>query len=130
MFLANVNLPTILIALLAGSLVGFLLMRRKKYDYSKIIILEASDFKDNMRKGQLIDIRKKEKFEEGKINGARNFPGSSSIGMIRKDIPVFLYDDNDYTQAYRVAKKMIKKEYTTIYILKDGLKNWPYGIKH
>jgi len=115
-----------------GLLVGVLISSRKKYDYSQIVELGAEEFRLNMRKGQLIDIRKEEEFKVKKINGSRNFPGRSvfqSLHRLRNDQPVFLYDNTGSHQTKSVARKLIKKGYKPIYLLTGGLEGWPYPLK-
>ena len=68
------DILTIVLASVAGILIGLLVTNSKKYDYTNIKFLTVEDFQKNMRKGQLIDIQKKDEFEKDKIKGARNFP--------------------------------------------------------
>ncbi len=115
-----------------GLLVGVLISTRKKFDYSKIIELTPEEFRLNMRKGQLLDIRTEELYKSKKINGSRNFPKKSvfqNMHKLRKDQAVFLYDESNSYLARTVAKKFIKKGFRPIYLLKGGLDSWPFNLK-
>ncbi len=115
-----------------GLLVGVLISTRKKYDFSKIIELAPEEFRLNMRKGQLLDIRTEELYKTKKINGSRNFPKRSafqSLHKFRKDQAIFLYDESNSYLAKTVAKKFIKKGFRPVYLLKGGLDTWPFNLK-
>lgn len=93
--------------------------------------LSEEEFTLNMRKGQLIDLRKKDAFESGHINGARNIPLGvlrRSIGKIRKDQPVYLYCEKGRT-CKRAAFVFKAKGYSNVYQLEGGLQNWSGGLK-
>ena len=69
--------------------------------YLKIMVkrsakmLTEEEFKETMRKAQVIDVREKDTFDAGHILGARSMPYSmlkTTIGSLRKDQPVYLYD--------------------------------------
>jgi rhodanese-related sulfurtransferase len=62
---------SILLAVAAGLGLGWLLMRSNSVDYTKIHIINPTDFKNNMRKGQLVDLRKADAYEQDRIKGAR-----------------------------------------------------------
>ncbi len=116
-----------------GLVIGIFFATRKQYDYSKIVSLNSNDFAQSMRKGQLIDLRKEDLFEQGRISGARNFPKMSVFGQLhklRKDQAVFLYDETASLLAKRVAKKLIRKGFQAVYVLEGGIKQWPYIIKN
>ena len=111
------------IAIVLGVTLGLILNTRKPVNKSIIHLVNESDFKSNMRKGQLIDIRKKEQFEMDRIKGARNFTKkqiTSKYSKVRKDQAVFLYCDNGKA-SLRLAKKMSKENYKAIYVLENGL---------
>ena len=116
-----------------GILLGvFLATRKNKGEKEQIIVLDAEEFRKNMRKGQLIDIRPEENFQEKRINGSRNFPKKaifSSLHQIRDDQPIFIYDDTQRGLVGRVAKKLLKKGYRPVYVLRDGLEEWPFPVK-
>jgi rhodanese-related sulfurtransferase len=115
-----------------GLALGLLIAMRKKYDYSQIILLKAEEFRANMRKGQLIDIRPTVEFNKRRINGSRNFEKMSlfsSLHKIRKDQPVFLYDQQESTHLKRVSKKLLRKGFHPIYVLSSGLQHYPFPLK-
>lgn len=116
-----------------GILLGVFLATRKNKDKTqKMIVLDAEEFRKNMRKGQLIDIRSDEEHQTKKINGSRSFPKKSvfsSLHQIRADQPIFIYDAKQSGRVGRVAKKLIKKGYEPVYVLKGGLDAWPFPVK-
>lgn len=116
----------IAIAVVAGLTLGWLIMRNKNVDFSKVHVIQLEAFKNNMRKGQLIDIRKKEHYETGHIKGARNFRPkaiTSKYTKLRKDQSVYLYCQNG-RKSKRIAKKMAKAEYSDIYVLDGGYEQY------
>jgi rhodanese-related sulfurtransferase len=115
-----------------GLLIGILLAARKNYDYSKIIVLSAEEFRQNMRKGQLLDLRSEPQFTDSRINGSRNFPKTSvfqSLFKLRKDMAVFLYDERGTALTRQVSRKLIRKGFKPIYILAGGLEKWQFSLK-
>ena len=98
--------------------------------YLKIMVkrsakmLTEEEFKETMRKAQVIDVREKDTFDAGHILGARSMPYSmlkTTIGSLRKDQPVYLYDQK---------KALLRKNgYTDIYILKGGYDGWTGKVK-
>lgn len=117
---------SILIAIVLGLSLGWLMTRNKNTDFTNIHVITKEEFLKNMRRGQLIDMRKKDIFEADKIKGARNFKISvltSKYSKIRKDLPVYLYCGNG-KKSKKAAKKLIRSEYKTIYILEDGFANY------
>jgi len=116
------DFTNIAIAVVAGLLLGWLLMRNKNIDYSKIHIISKEDFVQNMRKGQLIDIRKTDAFEQDKIKGARNFRSSeitSKYSKLRKDLSIYIYCQNG-KKSKRLSKKLAKANFKDVYILEGG----------
>ncbi len=114
--------PTYLfLAITIGLLVGLFLTKRGKVDKTKIQGLDVKEFMDTKRKGTLVDIRNAKAFELEKLVGAKNFPGGSGArsGMIRKDIPIFIYDQNGKS-AYRVAKSYVRNGAIMVYYMKGG----------
>lgn len=112
------------IAIVLGVSLGILLSNRKNSNMNIIHIIDEKDFKDNMRKGQLIDIRSKEDFEMDKIKGAKNISKKhilSKYSKVRKDQAVFLYC-NDGKKSTSLAKKMSKDDYKAIYVLEGGVR--------
>jgi len=93
--------------------------------------LPEDEFKKDMRKVQLVDLREKEKYEHGHILGARNIPMmnlSIKMGSLRKDKPIYLYDQTGRL-SIRAAKMLKKKGYTDVYMLKNGISKWTGKIK-
>lgn len=117
---------SIALAAVLGLGLGWLMMRNQGVDFSKISILKRKDFVENMRKGQLVDIRKKTEFEQDKIKGARNFSTgqlTSKVPRIRKDQAVYLYCQNG-KKSKRVSRKLIRKGYQQVYVLEGGLNSY------
>jgi rhodanese-related sulfurtransferase len=115
-----------------GLILGLLLALRKKYDYSQVILLKPEDFRANMRKGQLIDVRRKDEYDRRRINGSRNFPKMSifaSLYKMRKDQPIFLYDTINGLLLKRVSHKLIRKGFHPVYVLETGLEKYPFPLK-
>lgn len=113
-----------IITIAVGIALGLLLNSRKPGNKDAIHIIGEKDFKDNMRKGQLVDVRKKEDYELGHIKGARNFNKRQLTGKyskLRRDQSVFLYC-NDGKQSLKIAKQLSKNEFRNIYVLEDGFK--------
>ena len=105
--------------------------------YLKIMVkrsakmLTEEEFKDTMRKAQVIDVREKDTFDAGHILGARSMPYSmlkTTIGSLRKDQPVYLYDQKK-ALSIRAANLLRKNGYTDIYILKGGYDGWTGKVK-
>ncbi len=116
------NWWSILLAAAGGLGLGWLMVRNNNTDYSKLHTIEKEDFIKNMRKGQLIDVRKKDEFENDKIKGARNFRPNQLAGKyskLRKDQSVYIYCQNG-KKSKRAAKKMARDNFSDIYILKGG----------
>ncbi|OOP52571.1 rhodanese-like domain-containing protein [Enterococcus faecalis] len=105
--------------------------------YLKIMVkrsakmLTEEEFKETMRKAQVIDVREKDTFDAGHILGARSMPYSmlkTTIGSLRKDQPVYLYDQK-IALSIRAANLLRKNGYTDIYILKGGYDGWTGKVK-
>ena len=105
--------------------------------YLKIMVkrsakmLTEEEFKETMRKAQVIDVREKDTFDAGHILGARSMPYSmlkTTIGSLRKDQPVYLYDQQK-ALSIRAANLLRKNGYTDIYILKGGYDGWTGKVK-
>jgi rhodanese-related sulfurtransferase len=132
MFLETTSAWSWIIPIAIGLLLGALIAARKNYDYSKIVTLDSEEFRMNMRKGQLIDLRSEKDFETKRINGSRNFPKTSifqTLSKLRKDQSVYLYDNGDVGLVRRVSRKLIRKGFRPIYILKGGLDKWTFNLK-
>ena len=114
--------PTYLfLAITIGLLLGLLLTKRGKVDKTKIQGLDVKEFMDTKRKGTLVDIRNAKSYEVEKLVGAKNCPSASGArsGLIRKDIPIFIYDQNGKS-AYRVAKSYVRSGAIMVYFMKGG----------
>ncbi|GAB2485342.1 rhodanese-like domain-containing protein [Alkalibacterium psychrotolerans] len=93
--------------------------------------LENEEFKQNMRKAQIVDVRGKDDFDAGHILGARNIPYmqmKQRANELRKDQPIYLYDDKK-TLSYRSALLLKKQGFEDIHVLKGGYTNWDGKIK-
>ncbi|HFM6028734.1 TPA: rhodanese-like domain-containing protein [Enterococcus faecium] len=93
--------------------------------------LTEEEFREGMRKAQVIDVREKDVFDAGHILGARNIPYTvlkDSLGSIRKDQPVYIYDQKK-SLSIRTANKLRKAGYQEIYLLKGGYDGWSGKIK-
>lgn len=102
------------------------IMRRRSAKY-----LTAEEFRHDMRKAQVIDVRERSAFDRKHILGARNVPYAQfkqRMTEIRKDQPIYLYDDTVLLSG-RAAAKLKRVGYTDIYILKGGLPAWDGKIK-
>lgn len=133
MFLALTNVLNWVLPIVLGLFIGYLIAtRRGEGTKDAILSLEAEEFRLNMRKGQLIDIRKDDLYKDGHINGARNFSKREilqNLFKLRKDQAIFLYDQNESSKVKSLARKLVKKEYKPIYILKGGFDNWSFIVK-
>lgn len=119
----------ILAAILLGMGGNELYLRMMAKRSAKTITEE--EFKERMRKGQIIDVREKSSFDAGHILGARSVPYSmfkQSQGSLRKDLPIYLYDQKK-TLSIRAANVLRKNGYTDVYILKGGYNGWTGKIK-
>ncbi|MBO0450545.1 rhodanese-like domain-containing protein [Enterococcus sp. MJM12] len=119
----------VLIAILLGIGINELYLRIMAKKSATTIDQET--FREGMRKAQVIDVREKDEFDAGHVLGARNIPYSvlkNSIGSIRKDQPVYIYDQKRAI-AVRAANKLRKAGYTDIYLLKGGYQSWEGKVK-
>lgn len=88
--------------------------------------LTNEEFKQGMRKAQIVDLREKAPFKRKHIDGARNLPYTMikyNFSELRSDLPVYLYSDS-LTVTLRAARFLKKKGFTSIHWLKDGFENW------
>ncbi|MBF0713225.1 rhodanese-like domain-containing protein [Gemella sp. GH3] len=93
--------------------------------------LPYAEFKQNIRKVQLVDVREKDEFVYAHINGARNIPLSQlafKYSSLLKDKPIYLCDKNG-SLAPRAALTLKKNGYNDIYMLKNGLQAWEENLK-
>lgn len=88
--------------------------------------LTNEEFKEGMRKAQIVDVREKEPFKRKHIDGARNLPYTMlkyQYTELRPDLPVYLYSDS-LTVTLRAARLLKKKGFTSIHWLKTGFDQW------
>lgn len=124
-------MDTWMIILLVAVVLILLFLLNGYMNMRKVTSLPEDEFKKNLRKVQLIDLREKEKYEYGHIMGARNLPMmnfSMKMNSLRKDQPIYLYDQNGRL-SIRAAKMLRKNGYTDIYMLKNGINKWTGKIK-
>lgn len=96
-----------------------------------VTYLNEQAFASLMRKGQLIDIRKKDEFNKGHINGARNLPFTQlnrSFNKLRSDQPIYLVCANGKASK-RATMFLISKNFTHIYALEGGMTSWSKPLK-
>lgn len=132
MFLSSFEISSFILPIVLGISIGLLIAFKRNSAGLKLIYLEAEEFRANMRKGQLLDIREKEVFTKERINGSRNFPKKEifqNLHLIRKDQPIFLYAETEKGLIKNVGKKLMKKGYRPVYVLIGGLDNWPFPKK-
>jgi rhodanese-related sulfurtransferase len=122
---------TWLIILLVAIVVILILVLNGFLNLRSVKSLNEEEFKKDLRKVQLIDLREKEKYEHGHIMGARNIPMmnfSMKMQGLRKDKPIYLYDQTGRL-SIRAAKMLKKKGYTDVYMLKNGISKWTGKVK-
>ena len=113
------------LAIALGLWIGRMLSQKKqRVQISNFIqILDVDPFAQNMRKGQLIDLRKEADYEAGHIKGARRFSGGflkmKNQRQVRKDQPVYLVCARGH-KARRLAPKLVRKGYRQVIVLKGG----------
>jgi len=117
-----INIVLWLIIIVWAGYEGYSYFKRKNAS----IELAEEEFKKDMRKVQLIDVREKKDFDAGHILGARNVPYSTFKTRsveIRTDQPVYLYDHNK-ALSLRAALRLRKQGHTDIHHLKGGYRDW------
>lgn len=129
-FIKNMNMFTkiLWIILIAWGLWELIQYFRRKRSATA---LDSEEFKKNIRRVQLIDVRESDDFKAGHILGARNIPYyelKQRYVELRKDQPIYLYEEGTYA-AYRAAMQLRKKGFEDLYVLKDGYENWEGKIK-
>jgi len=126
----NIHWPTFFLIVLLGVII-FLIVYSRSAMKKNITFLKEQDFAAVMRKGQLIDVRKKDEFEGGHINGSRNIPLAiltKSLSKLRNDQPIYLICANG-KQSKRATMLLISKNFTNIYALEGGLASWSKSLK-
>ena len=117
---------SVAISVVAGVGIGLIMMYFKNIDYSNVFVITLEDFTANMRKGQLIDVRRKILNENNKIKGSRHYiprKATSKNVNLRKDLSVYLYCENGKLSK-KVAKKLSKNGYRNLYVLSEGYANY------
>lgn len=113
---------TYIIPIILGVTIGLVLMALKDYYTAKITGLSGEEFKQGMRKAQLIDVRGKKHTEQGTIKGARSITVAGltrkSQTKVRKDLPVYLYHASR-SKAKRAARRVSLAGYQEVYYLKE-----------
>lgn len=120
----------LIIAIILGIILGLFIMMRRE-SKKAVVNLSEKEFVENMRKGQLVDLRKKEEFDQGHINGARNIPFvmlTRNPGKLRRDLPIYLYCEKGKV-CKCAALVLYGKGYENIYQLEGGLTNWTGPLK-
>lgn len=120
LWIINIILITIILAMGANELYLRIMAKRSAKTITE------DEFKEGMRKAQVIDVREKDSFDAGHILGARSMPYTTiktTLNSIRKDQPVYIYDQKK-SLSIRTANQLRKKGYTNLYILKGGYEGW------
>ena len=126
----NIHWPTFFLIVLLGVIV-FLIIYSRNAMKKNVQFLKEQEFAWVMRKGQLIDVRKKDEFAKGHINGSRNIPLailSKSLSKLRGDQPIYLVCANG-KQSKRATMLLISKHFTDIYALEGGIASWSKPLK-
>ena len=114
----------ILLAIIVGTL-GWM-------GFNYVRVRRAAKVVDNAEFGHLIDVRDPADFRRKHILGARNIPSQqlkTSLGAIRKDKVVLLYENSRGQRVMNAAILLKKQGYQNIYILSTGLDGWKGKIK-
>src|SRR5699024_3328077 len=120
-----------MIILLAAVIVILLLVLNGYRNMRNVKSLPEEEFKKDLRRVQLIDLREKEKYEHRRRMGERNRPimnSSMKMSSVRKEQAIYLYDHNGRLPI-RAGKMLKKKGYSDIYMLKNGISKWTGKIK-
>lgn len=115
-----------IISIAAGIAIGLVMMYYKNSDYSNVFVINLKNFTSNMRKGQLIDVRKKVYDNNEKIKGSRHYTKAkikSKNVKLRKDLSVYLYCENGRSSK-KIAKKLSRNGFKNIYVLSQGYENY------
>lgn len=117
-----INTILIIILLIIGGRTLFTYIRGRQV----ATMLTNEEFKEGMHHAQVVDVREKSRFDASHIMGARSIPFAelrAYVGTLRKDIPVYLYDDGKAI-SLRVAVQLHKDGFDKVYILKGGFLHW------
>lgn len=126
----NVHWPAVAMVVLLALIVTFFILSRRMTKKS-ITFLSEEDFVSGMRKAQLIDLRKKNDFDQGHINGSRNISLAmlnKSLTKLRSDQPIY-FICADEKLSKRATMLLVSKGYSNIYGLAGGLNSWSKPLK-
>lgn len=128
--MGNINWALIAFMVLIGVIL-FVTVYMQTTMKKNVTYLNEEDFAKVMRKGQLIDIRKKNEFDEGHINGSRNIPLGTlnkTYNKLRSDQPIYLVCANGKASK-RATVLLMSKNLTDIYALEGGIAAWTKPLK-
>lgn len=94
-------------------------------------VLSSEDFEVQSHGHDIVDIREPAKFKSKHIFSARNIQYmllKENHAALRKDKPVFLYDENGQFVA-RIAKVLHKDGYNQVNVLKGGFNTYKGKVK-
>ena len=94
-------------------------------------VLTSEDFESQSHGHDIVDIREPAKFKSKHVFGARNIQYvmlKENHAALRKDKPVFLYDENMQFAA-RMANILKKDGYDQVYVLKNGFADYKGKVK-
>jgi len=123
------NFFTIALGAIAGLATALFLHLRRQMD-KNVNYLNEEDFINGMRKGQLIDIRKKDAYNEGHINGSRNHPFhqlTRNYNKLRQDQPIYLVCHNG--KMSRRASMVLTSKGFRVFALEGGIEAWTKPLK-
>ena len=126
----HIHWPTVFFVGLLALIIVLIIYSRREMKKS-VTLLKEQEFTSLMRKGQLIDVRKKDEFEQGHINGARNIPLAmltKNMSKLRGDQPIYLVCA-DGKQSNRAAMLLMSKNFTQLYALEGGIATWSKPLK-
>ena len=118
------------IILASLALFAFYYLRRTMN--KNVNFINEEEFTAGMRKGQLIDIRKKDAFDAGHINGARNLPLvqlTRNYNRLRQDQAVYLVCDNG-KMCRRASTMLVSNGFENVYSLQGGIATWTKPLKN
>ena len=127
----SIHWPTFLLIILMAIIMVFIIFSRKTMK-DNVKFLNEKEFSAAMRKGQLIDVRKKDEFDGGHINGSRNIPLgmlTKNMSKLRGDQPIYLVCADGGKQSKRATMVLVSKNFTNIYALEGGIATWSKPLK-
>lgn len=124
------NFFVITIGLIIG-LVFYVFFYLRRQMNQNVRFLDEEEFVNGMRKGQLIDIRKKVAYDEGHVNGARNLPLTQltrNYNKLRSDQDIYLVCQ-DGKMSRRATTMLVSKGFSNVYSLKGGIESWTKPLR-